>query len=318
MLFSFTAFSQDKIQINSSIEKGISFLKKIQCADGAICDTSNSLFDVWETISAAEALYSVNKDTNEICFKKAMSFLRTNENEKGLICHNKKCKEAYCLETTAAYFLLLLQTGQKEKVMKCIPFILDLQKNTGEWEIGNPDVREQKSFPSVTAFMVWLLNEVKLKPKYEKEVVLFVRKTQNDTGHWGAAWEYYNIPAYALWPMMHLNRTETKKQLKSTNKYIRKSQEKDGSWDHHKKDNQPSASLQTALMLDALMTYSSEENTKAIEKGLSFLLKEQNSSGNWDGGQFPIDSKSYLKKEYVFATARSIIILNRYLQIKQK
>lgn len=312
VLVSFTEPEKSKIEL--AIKNGTRFLKKIQRNDGAICDTLNPLFDTWETIMASHALYDIDKDTTESTFRKAMVYLHSNENSNGLICHNKKCKQGYCLETTVEYFLLLLKIGETEKVKNRLKAIQDLQKPTGEWEIGNPDVMEEKKFPSVTAFILQLFIKMGHAPAYQKEAYDWLLNKQNGQGHWGNTWEYYNCPAYALWPIMQIN-TPNKQFIAAkerANTYILKSQNKNGSWNYKDstEDKGPSEQLQTALMIQALETNHSVKNKEAINNGISFLVNKQNSNGSWDGGDFPIKSNRYTKKEYIFATALSLMTLN--------
>jgi squalene cyclase len=307
-------FSQN-IAVNDAIKRGRNFLIHVQKNDGAISDTLNPLFETWETVLAATALYDTKKDTNEITFKKALSFLRKNENINGLVCHNKKCKEAYCLETTAQYFLLLIRMGLKEKIKPRLEFIKELQKPTGEWEIGNPDVKEIKDFPSVTAFILQLFTIADIKPKYEKEAYQWLISKQNEARHWGNAWEYYNCPAYTIWPALQIKTTHTgyATAKEKVSAYILKSQYKNGSWNYIDLaiNKGPSAELQTALMISSLENYPATKNKEQISKGIVFLLSKQTSNGSWDGGDFPIKNERYQKKEYVFATALSLIVLEK-------
>jgi len=310
------AYSNEEIR--KAQQKGIIFLKHIQRSDGAICDTVNPLFETWETILAVSAIYKANPDTNVPVVKKGLSFLRHNENSKGLICHNQKCKTAYCLETTAVYFSLLKLVGQNEKIIPVLKKINSLQKQTGEWDIGNPDVTIQKDFPSVTAFVLELLHNTGVEPVYKKEAIGWLLEKQTKRGDWGSAWEYYGCPAYALWPVMkvlqHENTKEARLAKDKAVAFILAAQNKDGSWFY--KDaasaKQTSAELQTALMLSALQNAGIKSN-EAILKGINFLVSNQQKNGNWDGGYFPIPENRYSKQEYVFATALAVEVLHNYL-----
>jgi len=307
-----------KEEVRKAQQKGIAFLKNIQRIDGAICDTLNPLFETWETILAVSAIYKANPDTNAMSVKNGLAFLRHNENNEGLICHNQKCKKAYCLETTAVYFNLLQLTGKNEKIIDGAKKITSLQKQTGEWDIGNPDVTIQKDFPSVTAFVLGLLHNTGVEPVYKKEAVSWLLKKQIREGDWGSAWEYYDCPAYALWPVMKVLQNENSKEARLAKDraiaFIIAAQNKDGSWFY--KDaafqKQTSAELQTALMLSALQN-AGLKNNETILKGINFLVKSQQKNGSWDGGYFPIPEKRYSKQEYVFATALAVEVMYNYL-----
>lgn len=327
-LFPVSLYSQQDLkekEIRIALEKGTRFLSRIQRADGGICDTLNPLFDTWETVLAATALYETNgRDTNQVVLKKALAYLRQQENAQGLICHNKRCKEAYCLETTAAYFFLLIETGQAEKVGIHAKRILDLQKPTGEWMVGNPDVREQKDFPSVTGFALTLLQTLGWEPAYPQEAVRWLLDHQTPAGDWGVAWEYYECPAYALSPVLralcihHSEEVDLAKQ--KAIQYIRSRQNVDGSWDVSSaiRYKRPSSVLHTGLMLSAIKYIDYAEKSTQTDKAIDFLLAQQQADGSWDGGFFPIDSKTYTKKEYVFATAQAMMVLQDYLTHQKK
>ncbi len=306
---------EEKIKL--ALQKAKFFLGSVQKENGAICDTTNTLFDTWETILASTALFETLPDTGTLILKKALHFLEQNENTSGLVCHNTKCKQSYCLETTAEYFSLLISMGEKGKVKQRLPVIINMQKESGEWDIGNPDVREQKNFPSVTAFVLAMLTDTDAEPLHKKQAYSWLIKSQTANGDWGHGWEYYGVPAYALWPAMralhldHSPEAETAKQ--KAIQYICSQQKTDGSWRfvNTTAENQVSPELQTALMLSALR-YANFAVNVVVEKGIDFLLSNQSVNGSWDGGYFPISNKRYIKKEYVMATSLSMRVLRGY------
>ena len=296
-----------------SVQKGRNFLIHIQQESGAIRDTVNPLFDIWETVLATSALYETKSDTSVQEIKRALSWLGESENQAGILCHNRKCQDAYCLETTSVYFSLLLKIGKGEKVMRRLDTLIALQQAKGAWKIGNPDVREQQEFPSVTAFVLSLLREAEKKPKYPAEAQKWLQENQTPEGNWGQTWEYYDCPAYALWPMLGV--IEDPAALDKAVKFILASQLPDGSWNYlgDARPKRPSAELQTALMLAALQSVDAKSTYKiknALTRGAGFLLSKQRADGSWDGGYFPIPSDRYEKKEYVFATALCLRVLN--------
>jgi len=312
-------------QINSAIQKGKKFLQNIQRYDGAICDTINPLFETWETVLVAEALYQTRSNHDEQAFLKAMTFLKHNENNDGLLCHNKKCSKAYCIETTSVYFQLLSAMGESGKVQKSILKIVSLQQKTGQWIVGNPDVHENKDFASVTAFALNCLHQASVKAPNIDQSLSWLLKKQTPEGDWGSSWEYYGITGYALWPIMQTLHDHSSKEVETSMKkavrYILSHQLEDGSWKHKNSTGhtkQPSEELQTALMLSALAYEGHNNHQESFARGIDFLLKQQLKNGAWDGGYFPIESVRYEKKEYIFATSRILCLMNRYLDFLKK
>jgi squalene cyclase len=313
-------YQQDpRLKTKKAIEKAGNFLQHIQRADGAICDTANPLFDSWETILAATALFNINPDTNAHVFKRSLSFLRMNENPDKLICHNQKCRAGYCLETTSLYFSLLLKTGDRANVQERLKKIISFQNETGEWEIGNPDVREQKDFPSVTAFVLAILGEAGKEPVLNEQAYDWLLGKQHNEGHWGYGWEYYGCPAYTLWASMKaLKYNNSPAAISAKEKaiqYISSRQQENGSWHfiEPKYQKQTSPVLQTTFMLLALQE-AGAGNWTVLNKGVNFLLQQQTENGNWDGGYFPIPSAQYIKEEYVLATSLAILVLITHLE----
>ncbi len=314
--------SVDLQTIKQSIKKAEYFLVHLQQTNGLISDTVNPLFDLWETTLAANALYYNGEDSST---KKSVTKAYTAliglsgiDANKHLICHNTKCKASYCIETSA--FFQVFETNYKKKI-KATAGVLqlkNLQKPSGEWEVGNPDVQMEKTFPSVTAFALWSLETNKLKPKYEKEAYAFLVSKQKTDGSFGQTWEYYNTPAYALWIILTLKqfKKEYPKECAKAYQYIFNSQNGDGSWYYKDSSNlkNTSAELQTSLMLLSLLNAEkSSVASSSVTKAIHFLLTHQASNGSWEGGYFPINNARYQKKEYVMATAQALLALKIYL-----
>lgn len=295
--------------------KAANYLAGLQRPDGSISDPANPLFQTWETIEALLALRACPPQGVRFDEGKAMAFLRANENAEGLICHNLKCREGYCLETTAEYFELLSQEECKAR----IGVIAKMQLETGQWRIGNPDVRERTDFPSVTAFVLHSFSLAGAEPGDMDAAVNWLLSEQTPEGDWGAAWEYYGCPAYALWAAMrelsYLPEGKMREARTKAVNYILLTQRKDGSWfyqlEGHAKTVSPE--LQTGLMLSALLHAAGPEGKAAVDRAIEYLLSRQLPDGSWDGGLFPIVSANYSKNEDVFATARILIAFNQYL-----
>jgi squalene cyclase len=306
-----SAWGQTKTELQNALSTGQTFLLTQQANTGAFQDSTNALFNVWETILVCQAL---DKTSNSSAIQKGIDWLKLNENRDGLICHNSQCTSSYCIETSALYFSLLHQNGVSID-SNSIKKIYSLQQQNGSWLVGNPDVSTEINFPSATGFVVNLFKELNSENKGQTSAIEFLLSKQQSDGSWGRTWEYYNTPAYALWqifPLLEDDQTciEAKKLAKT---YILSSQKADGSWysvddpsKHH-----VSASLQTSMMLLAIANSSDPELTTAFKKGIRFLLQQQLSNGAWEGGFFPIPNERYKKREYIAATALAI----RALQI---
>jgi hypothetical protein len=302
----------------TAIQRGANFLINLQRADGAIADTVNPLFDTWETVIAAAALVEAGISHEDSVLKKALHYLQTNEDSAGMLCHNQKCRAAYCLETTAEYFLLLNAIGKQSEVQQRLDTIVHLQNPSGQWEIGNPDVQGIKDFPSVTAFVLAMLEAGKDSSAHDSLAVQWLIHQQKEAGDWGSNWEYYGCPGYALWPILRMLRKENSKEAQNAvhkaEAYMIATQAADGSWNFSdaKFPKTPSPELQTALMVLALEGCIENDAQPAYKKGIQFLLDHELPDGHWNGGYFPIPNARYNKEEYVFATAMAIRALAGY------
>lgn len=319
LLFLVSGLAQTQPSASTALQRGAAYLSGLQRSDGAICDPTNPLFDTWETILAAEALYAFSPDTTDPVLQKALAYLRSQRNEAGLLCHNRRCQGSYCLETTAEYLILLHTIGARSHFLREMAHIVALQLPSGAWEIGNPAVREQKAFPSVTAFVLAIPDSGALPPDNRQKAIRWLLQQQKSDkqglseSHWGSAWEYYGCTAYALWPVMRAlspvpGIDATRLQVVSTFGY---SQQENGSWSDAGGEKMPSVPLQTALMLNAL-SYLPDSLTVAMRAaGVAFLQQQQSPDGHWDGGLFPIPGDTYQKREDVAATAWAVLALAR-------
>lgn len=307
--------------IKKAIGQGSEFLKKLQTPDGAIADSTNKLFSIWETVLASQALITAYSGKANPTVIKSIEYLKNNENGEGLVCHNQKCKEGFCTETSAIYLELLGNIYGAEKIKDRAITLANRQQKTGEWLIGNPDVQQNKDFPSATAFALNILQKASVKPPNEDLAIKWLLGKQNKEGHWGNTWEYYDLPAYTLWQVMQLNYPELKEAKAKAIEYVLNLQKEEGFW--HFKGSQyakrPSKQLETALMLSVILNYQTNEKIPddkletAKQNAINYLISSQNPDGSWDGGFFPIDSPRYEKKEYVFATSLAIITLKGFL-----
>ena len=293
-------------ELSESADKAAAFLKNAQTSDGAIADSSNALFNTWETILVTHALLD-QFSASDSTIQRALGWLSRQTNPQGLICHNTRCSASYCVETSAAYLQLLLRLDSAKNIRSQLDLIAQLQEPNGSWKIVNPDVYEHTDFPSVTAFVLNLFRSANYPAGNTAAAQAFIRSNQLQDGSLGQSWEYYGCPGYALWqclPVLRSDSTHREAWQKSLD-FILSSQLPDGSWYtiDPTKVNNTSAQLQTAFMLHCLLPETDTASRAAFSRGMRFLLDSQQENGAWDGGLFPIPNARYKKREYLVATA---------------
>lgn len=314
--FKITSYSQS---LQTSIDQATNFLRKAQLPAGQFQDSTNSLFNTWETILVTDALLDHNQ-IQDTSIQKALKWLKSFEHSNHLICHNTKCKSSYCLETTALYIKLLARVENKDSLLQTLKYLEELKEENGSWIVGNPDVTEKLFFPSVTAFILNLYDTLDYHVQDINTSISFLVDQQLADGSWGQTWEYYNTPGYALWQILPALKTSLLSQeaYEKGNIYIIATQLENGSWNYQdaKIKNQVSAELQTALMLSCLINQKDNKSIVAIEKGIQFLLSTQQKNGCWNGGFFPIPNERYKKLEYLFSTSLIYKILVAHSKTK--
>lgn len=282
------------------------FLKKAQLPDGSFQDSTNALFNIWETILVTNALLDGFPESDST-IQRSLTWLKNQENQQQLVCHNHQCRNQLCVETSVLYLQLLNRLSNKPDLTERIAQLAKLQEDNGSWKVGNPDVQFQTDFPSVTAFMLNLLPETDELQFVKKAGYDYLTGKQLADGSWGQTWEYYNCPGYALWQCMQAldKNPEFSSEKEKAKHFIIDQQLEDGSWyyEDFSSVNRISPQLQTALMLHCLLTEKDPVSVTAVAKGMDFLLKTRLPDGSWDGGFFPIPNARYKKREYLFATA---------------
>lgn len=290
-------------------KKAFAFLKSAQDSTGQFRDSLNPLFNVWETILVTDALLGKLPEDDPV-IQRAITWLKTNENERGLICHNDACREKYCVETSSLYLQLLFRTRGHDIIDPVIT-LSQMQEENGSWKIGNPDVSSQVDFPSVTAFAVNLFLLTRYDDWNEQTAIGYLSARQLPDGSFGKTWEYYNCTGYALWQCMPvLKQYPQTGAYKKAKAFILSQQLPDGSWnDPEQTVNHVSAELQTVFMLHCLKDETDPPSVEAYRKGLTFLLEKQLPGGAWDGGYFPVPNERYKKREYLITTALAYKLL---------
>ena len=295
-----------------AIERARDWLVTRQRADGAIADAGNPLFETWETVIAARALASSRAARDMAATAAALDYLERQQNADGLLCHNRRCREATCVETSAEYLQLLIDAGDRSRARERWPALLAHRQPDGRFLVGNPDVRERRDFASVTAFVLAVgLRLGQHGPALQRSQD-WLRRARTPRGDFGSAWEYYGTPAYALWPAARAwsgQSAAARQSRRDLLDWARTTQHDDGRWSFQQAvdGHQVSDALETALML--LAVRESAAPARPASPAHRALLKLQQPDGHWEGGWFPVPSAPYEKREDVFATAIAILAL---------
>ncbi len=308
------------------VRKATLFLKKNQNLNGAICEKKYKEFDVWETINAVIALSlwkdKINYDIDSV-IKNALNFLKSSENQNGMVSHNSKDRATYCLETSSEYIRLLTMLNKKLDAVtgKKLSFLKKQQLPSGRWKIVSPVIPAKlQEFPSVTAFALRAFLYANQKSKYGSQSLRFLSSSQRTQGDWGVEWEYYGTPFYAMEPVLYVLSVNNKRHkfdrtIQKAKNYLITHQNSNGYWFYKLKgfNNLPSAELQTALALQCCFHCGFKSNDKIILKGINWLLRKQRRNGCWFGGYFPHPNSRTQKREDIYATSQVLIMLYRHL-----
>jgi squalene cyclase len=301
-----------KSDLVRSTGRAAAFLKQAQTESGAINDSTNALFSIWETILVTDALLDQFPATDST-IQRAATWLQSLETEQGLVCHNVKCAHNYCIETSALYIRLLARLKATDKLEERIKTIEQLQEKNGSWKVGNPDVLDKTDFPSVTGFVLNLYSDLNYQAARKWDAYLFLISSQLENGSWGQTWEYYNCPGYALWQCLPAIKKCPSGGItfEKAKAFILSNQLENGSWyiAENEQTNHVSAELQTAFMLSCLQEEKDVASRTAFSKGIYFLLSKQLPSGAWEGGFFSIPNERYKKREYLITTALTYKLL---------
>lgn len=297
----------------ADVERARAWLVTQQRADGAIADARNPLFETWETVVAARALATSGSPRDQMATRAALDYLSGQRNVNGLLCHNRRCRGATCVETSAEYLQLLIDAGQIQSARTAWPVLLGQQMPDGHFQVGNPDVREHRDFASVTAFVLAVGARLGQRGPEVQRASAWLDRARTPQGEFGRAWEYYGTPAYALWPATRAWAGDPTRAQASTARlfdWARETQGGDALWSFQQATDgaqHVSAELETALMLLALRQAGAPDSLTVAARRA--LLDRQQADGRWEGGLFPIPSPRYEKREDVFATAIAILAL---------
>jgi hypothetical protein len=294
--------------IDAAVRRGLAHLASLQRSSGAIVAHDDTLFDVWETLAACGALLELGGDSLRAVVDRGLGHVATAERAGGRVLHTSEPGEGWCLETTAEYARLLAATGSP-RASVLLESLRDEQLPFGCWAIRSPAIpADLQLFPSVTAFALLALRSGRVRPADLAGARLFLRTTQIPGGHWGAPWQYYGTPYYAMAPILEALRDDPDADgvRQRARAFLEASQRPDGSWFT---SGGPSPELQTALGTIAALAAGVADGR--VQRAGAFLRRSQRSTGDWNGGTFPLPmSAGRVQREDVYATAQALRALS--------
>lgn len=304
----------DESEVGMAILRGIEFLESNQNRNGSISLNNDKTFNIWETANSVIAI-NAGDSNNSVTVVKAVDYLLGNSEGDGSFYYSSLNKRnSYCIETTPAAMMVL--SDQEEAVKKGLDFIVSKQEADGSWDIGEWHIEKSKRhFPSATCYALVSLMCNSRKNETTSKGIRYVLGSQQSDGSWGSAWEYYDTPYYATQVCilaLKLNSPEDP-SIKRAIWFIERNQSADGSWGLDYR-NRPSKALRTALALNSLLVAGKKANPNSIERGMKWLLKNQNKDGSWHGGRF-VNLRH--KREDIFATTMAVLALKRYQYYKR-
>ncbi len=319
----------DAQRIRESAHRALAYLKGQQRDEGQITVSAHSIFNVWETITAARAISLWESEQNlaeSTELRSALLFLSNSETSHGMVLHSSEHENSYCVETSSEYIRLLrlLESKKvipKDTVLKKASYLKSTQLPSGAWRIQSPIIPENlQQFPSVTAFALTALHSTNMHSVYPTEATRFLIEAQSVEGHWGTDWHYYGTPFYPMDTILEvLCRINTDGSLdtvisKSTD-FILASQLAGGAfvWTSDATENKISPELQTTLALKSLLHCGVGDDESALASGLDWLLNKQREDGSWRGGVFPHPNSGIKKNEDIFCTSQVLVLLRPYL-----
>jgi len=301
-----------KIDIKKSINKGVKFLIKNQKEDGSLYLNNDTRWQVWETANAYIAVNSTDTK-NKNFLDKSIEFLLDNQRDDGSFSHDVNFKKNhYCIETTSVCLHAL--SINKKDITKGINFIIEKQNSDGSWDIGTPEIIKYRRWPSVTGFALNILIDYYSNKENITKGIEYILNSQLNDGSWGSKWIYYDTSYYTLYPILSsLKKSghENSPNYNNAIQFIKNNQNSDGSWIENTTDKpKPSICLRTSLALCSLLITPNQNNIYKIEKGIEYLINQQENEGYWDGGYF-VNWPN--KKEDIYTTSMSINVLTKYL-----
>ena len=333
-----------------AVAKGLDYFKEIQLTDGAISENEYRKFDIWETINALKAIAlwkSVVNIDDSAMIRKAFEFLSKHEKPNGMVLQKSFRTDSFCLETSAEYIWILLDYyPEKEKTIKeKLNYLKSLQTSDGYWNIQLSEIPESlQNSPSVTSYALNALNKGNMTADNMDAALGFLAESQQESGHWGAAWQAYGTPFYYMARVLSVVNRENSfpdrdRIISKAKEYLLKTQKNDGSWNvdyirefflkvrgtegnrnyRIEKDmNKVSPELQTALALQCCFYCGLKTDSSVVSKAVDWLLLRQGKDGSWDGGNFPVPLPHTRKSEDIYATSQVLTTLYLYYEPKKK
>lgn len=177
----------------------------------------------------------------------------------------------------------LLLLGKKIRINGLDQFYVPTEKayatftyqNTPKVELKSASINNRAIHPEVNANIFQMFQEMHLESKVNYD---FIKQFQSADGYWFTY--FYPGKYYSTYMSMRVLCAEDSgsKEVSNGLQFISSSQHADGSW------GTPGNAYDTALALNTLMTCRAKKNP-ATHKGITYLLRTQQSDGYWKSAQ---------------------------------
>lgn len=276
--------------------EALAYFRSCQLPSGVVMeDPSEFAMDNWDNVHVLKAVAlwrdGVSGEHGRAAQELAegvLGWLRTRENQVGVLTYGGANPTGFCPETTAEYVIALVRLGRLEEARRRAAYLRARQRSGGDWEVEHPYLpTDARALPSVTGFVLDALMAVGMEPFDLDAALDHLARSQRAEGHFGTHRWYYDTPYYFLRPVTAiLARYGYHAAVAAARDFVLARQLDDGSWPRNGEDGS-STEFHTALALETLAHAGIGTENPGVRRGVEWLLARRRPDGSWAGGRYP-------------------------------